>query len=111
MELNGFMNKGFMNMAANLSVALETPFLFFDENNQLLWQIGFQEEIEKALQWLQNDGREKRKTNKTDIFLTDQNPVMEAEEPYEPYNMNIAGHVQLTLVTYSEFGGVAEDDH
>ena len=53
------MNKGFMDMAANLSVALEIPFLFFDENNQLLWQIGFQEDIEKALQWLQNDGRER----------------------------------------------------
>jgi sugar diacid utilization regulator len=94
MELNGFMNKGFMDMAANLSVALEIPFLFFDENNQLLWQIGFQEDIEKALQWLQNDGRGKRKTNQPDMLLTDQ-------DPYEPYNMNIAGHVQLTLVTNS----------
>ena len=83
MELNGFMNKGFMDMAANLSVALEIPFLFFDENNQLLWQIGFQEDIEKALQWLQNDGREKRKTNQPGMLLTDQ-------DPYEPYNMNIA---------------------
>ena len=59
MELNGFMNKGFMNIAANLSVALESPFLFFDENNQLLWQIGFQEDIEKALQWQQHDWPEK----------------------------------------------------
>ena len=51
MELNGFMNKGFIRIATNLSVALETPFLFFDENNQLLWQIGSQMETEKVLQW------------------------------------------------------------
>lgn len=40
MELNGFMNKGFMNIAAGLSKALETPFLFFDENDQLLGHTG-----------------------------------------------------------------------
>ena len=72
MELNGFMNKGFMNIASNLSVALETPFLFFDANNQLLWQIGFQEDIEKALQWQQHELPE----NQPNLSLSEQNPVI-----------------------------------
>ncbi|WNS75963.1 helix-turn-helix domain-containing protein [Bacillus sp. DTU_2020_1000418_1_SI_GHA_SEK_038] len=99
MELNGFMNKGFMKIAENLSAALETPFLFFDENNQLLWQIGSEEDIEKVLQWLQNDRRDKRKANNSNISLPEDNPVMGVDEPYEQYIMNIAGQVQLTLVT------------
>ena len=95
MELNGFMNKGFMNIASNLSVALETPFLFFDANNQLLWQIGFQEDIEKALQWLQHELPE----NHSILSLSEQNRVIGGEEPYEQHKMNIAGQVQLTFVT------------
>ena len=98
MELNGFMNKGFMNIAADLSAALETPFLFFDENNQLLWQIGFQEEIEKTLQWLKESGQYNRKTNNPTLYLSEQPLAVEEEAPYERYNMNIAGQVQLTLV-------------
>jgi len=98
-ELNGFMNKGFMQIAENLSTALETPFLFFDENDQLLWQIGSEEEIEKVLQWLQSDGHEKGKTNNPNRLLPEQHAVMGMDEPYEQYIMNIAGQVQLTLVT------------
>ncbi|KAA9022901.1 PucR family transcriptional regulator [Niallia endozanthoxylica] len=98
-ELNGFMNKGIMKIAENLSAALETPFLFLDENNQLLWQIGSEEEIEKVLQWLQNAGHDKRKTTNPHTTLPEQNSVMRVDEPYEPYIMNIAGQVQLTLVT------------
>ena len=75
MELNGFMNKGFMNIATNLSVALETPFLFFDENNQLLWQIGFQEDIEKALQWSNMSCMKDQPINS----LSEQNSVNGAE--------------------------------
>ena len=101
MELNGYMNKGFMNIATNLSIALDTPFLFIDENNQLLWQIGSQIEIEKALQWIKIHMSDNRKTNNTPLLLCDQNPVMETEGPYEPYLMNIAGQVHLTLVTYA----------
>ncbi|WP_338469715.1 helix-turn-helix domain-containing protein [Niallia sp. XMNu-256] len=98
-ELNGFMNKGFMNIVTNLSLALETPFLFFDENDQLLWKIGFQEDIEKAFQWLQNNRFNNRKTNNLSPNLSEQNAVVEREDLYEPYIMNIAGQVQLTLVT------------
>ena len=88
-----------MNIAANLSVALETPFLFFDENDQLLWQIGFQEDIEKHYSGSKMSGV---KTNIThsDKLLTERNL-------YEQYNMNIAGQVQLTLVT-NKFRRVAK---
>jgi sugar diacid utilization regulator len=101
MELNGFMKKGFMNIAANLSIAIEAPLLFFDENNQLLWQIGFQEDIEKVLQWLQKELHDNRKTNNSKAFLHEQTPFIGAEEPYEKYVMDIAGQVQLTMISYA----------
>ncbi|MCQ6282024.1 CdaR family transcriptional regulator [Bacillus sp. EB600] len=69
MELNGFMKKGFMNIAANLSKALGTPFLYFDENDQLLWQT--EPEIDKQ--------------------------QLVAAKPFEKYPINIAGHIHLTL--------------
>ena len=95
MELNGFMNKGFMTIATNLSAALETPFLFYDENNQLLWQIGVQEDIERALQWRQNIRSDDH------ISIPEQASVMGEEEPFEEFLMNIAGQVHLTLVTFA----------
>ena len=101
MELNGYMNKGFLSIATNLSIALDTPFLFIDENNQLLWQIGSQMEIEKALQWITNHMSDNRKTSNTPLLLSDQNPVMETEGLFEQYLMNIAGQVHLTLVAYA----------
>lgn len=99
MELNGFRMKGFMDIATNLSAALETPFLFFEENNQLLWQIGFQKDIEQALQWRQNNRSANRRTNHPAIFLPKQNPLIGGDELYEETIMNIAGQVHLTLVT------------
>lgn len=69
MELNGFMHKGFMNIAAGLSMALVTPFLYFDENDQLLWQT----EAEN-----------------------DRQPIA-ATESFEKYPINIAGHTPITL--------------
>lgn len=101
-ELNGFMNKGFMNIASNLSTALETPFLYFDENNQLLWQIGSQIEIEKAIQWIKYNYREATAPN---LFLSAQKPVNDANQTancYEQYGINIAGQIHLILVTFGD---------
>ncbi len=69
MELNGFMHKGFMQIASGLSMALETPFLYFDENDQLLWQTG------------------------PDIGIHH----IAAGKSFEKYSINIAGHIHLTL--------------
>jgi sugar diacid utilization regulator len=73
MELKGFMNKGFMNIAAGLSKALETPLLYFDENDQLLWQTGSEIDM----------------------------PPM-ATKSFEKYPINIAGDIQLTLAASAD---------
>ncbi|MBB6446621.1 PucR family transcriptional regulator [Bacillus benzoevorans] len=103
LELNGFMNKGFMDVATNLSIALDAPFLFIDENHQLLWQIGSQKEIEKALQWLKTNAKDSGGVNQARFILSEQNLAGKTVEPYDLYLINIAGQVQLSLVTYSNF--------
>lgn len=51
-ELTGFTRKGFLQIASELADAFRTPLLYFDENNQLLWETGKEEEIKEAKRWL-----------------------------------------------------------
>ena len=47
MELNGFMNKGFMNIATNLSVALEIPFSFLMQITNSFGKLVFKKILKK----------------------------------------------------------------
>ncbi|GHH99896.1 PucR family transcriptional regulator [Neobacillus kokaensis] len=91
MELNGFMNKGFMNIAAGLSLALETPFLYLNEHDELLWQVGPEAELQKALCFLKlykkfrNNALQARSVN-------------DEAHSFEAYPINIAGQISLTLI-------------
>lgn len=73
-ELNGFMNKGFMQIAAGLSKAMETPFLFFDEKDELLWQTGLEIDMQDLL----------------------------AAKSFEKHPINISEHNYLTLVVSAQ---------
>lgn len=86
MELNGFIQKGFTKIAAELSLALGTPFIYFDENDQLLWQTGDTKEVEKALKWMKASQRKSASSKQLQPDL------------FEPYSIDVAGQLQLTLV-------------
>ncbi|MFZ7942816.1 PucR family transcriptional regulator [Neobacillus sp. 19] len=87
-ELNGFMNKGFMNITSGLSLALETPFLYLGENNQLLWQVGPEAELQKAFHWLKSYERVTKNGSSAE----------EVKHSFEPYLINIADQISLTLI-------------
>lgn len=57
-ELAGIMNEGFTAIATELAKGLETPFLYLDENNHLLWQTGTETELREANRWLNTHFRE-----------------------------------------------------
>lgn len=102
-ELNGFINKGFMNMAANLSLAFATPLLFLDENQQLLWQTGHDDEVKKALRWLtirQESERElqlHRHEDRINITTT-----VTQEKKFKQHKMNIAGQTNIYVIASAD---------
>ncbi|MBM4765346.1 helix-turn-helix domain-containing protein [Bacillus sp. B15-48] len=87
-ELSGFMNKGFMHIASNLSIAFATPMVFLDENKQLLWQTGHEAQVKNAIKWL---------TAQHELQVNQVNLVK--EQNFKQYTMNIAGQVKIYVVT------------
>lgn len=91
LELDGFYQRGFMDIATNLSMAFDTPLLFLDENKQLLWHTGSDKDIKECLQWLHAQTRG-RKANQDQAMTSDQHP-------FDQHTINVAGQIQLSLIT------------
>lgn len=99
MELNGFMERGFVNMASQLALALGTPLLYFDENNQLVWQTGEESELHEAYRWV-NTHRQELEQGESMIL-----PPVEENQQYKKsfdiYSINVAGYLMQKLVASS----------
>lgn len=96
MELYGFMERGFVDIASQLALALDTPLLYLDENNQLLWQTGEDEKLRECLRWV-NTNREKLEQG--DPLISP--PVTENEHlknSFDIYSINIAGQFNQKLI-------------
>lgn len=52
LELQGFMDKGFVHIAAEMAKALNTPLLYLDQHDKLLWQTGENKGLKAANRWL-----------------------------------------------------------
>lgn len=95
LELIGFMEKGFTNVAAEIAKAIGTSFLYLDEHDQLLWQTGQEQDLREATRWLNANRRVvENKTYSNFIVSTDQTN----ENSFEPYAINIAGIMTHTFV-------------
>lgn len=88
-ELSGFMKKGFMEIASNLSKAFATPFVFLDEGRNLLWQTGTEVDIKKVFRWLRS------------VQSHDDMNAVPNSAPFEKYPLNIAGQVELSVIISS----------
>ena len=95
MELNGFMEKGFTNVAAELAKSFNTPFLYLDEHLQLLWQTGLESEIERAVHWLQENLHKLNSNGRNRYFP-------ETSHSFDLYTINIAGVIQQTLLVSAD---------
>ncbi|WP_057773857.1 PucR family transcriptional regulator [Cytobacillus dafuensis] len=84
-ELQGFMEKGFISLASELSKGLNTPLLYFDQNEQILWQTGEKEELQEANRWF-NIHRRKLKNGE-----------------YSNLNTDVEGSFQVYTIQISEF--------
>lgn len=98
MELIGLMEKGFTNVTSEMAKAIESPFLYLNEHNQLLWQTGKEQDLRKINQWLNVNRRDvENKKYSTFIVSTDE----KSENLFTPYPINIAGKMTHTLVASS----------
>lgn len=81
-ELDGFYKRGFMNIATNLSLAFNTPFIILDENEKLLQHTGTEKELDTFFQWF-NEHKSNNKKSQQNLF--------------EQYLITSSGHKQLRL--------------
>lgn len=93
LELDGFYKRGFIDIAANLSMAFATPLLFLDENQQLLWQTGVNENDNRSLKWLQSYQQEISKNKGVKGRET-----LSSISSFELYIIDIAGQTNITLI-------------
>lgn len=95
MELIGFMEKGFTNVASEVAKAIQSPFLYLDEHTQLLWQTGKEQDLRNANRWLNANRKQvENKTFSNFILSTDE----KSEYSFDPYAINIAGLMTHTFV-------------
>ncbi|WP_042349443.1 PucR family transcriptional regulator [Bacillus massiliigorillae] len=102
MELAGFMEKGFTELASRLAKTLETPLLYLDENNQILWQVGKEEELREARRWLNTQQKELNNRQNTNVTFNNMSLAdMESKKLFEFYPINIAGLIRQNLIAIS----------
>jgi len=99
MELSGFIQKGFVNIAKELVRALDTPMLYLDSRDQLVWQEGQEDCLKEANRWLNTFYRNRKNYNT--LNSTSSNKVCKSKEEghcFKPYFINIGGLSQQTLI-------------
>ncbi len=105
MELAGFKKEGFTKLASKWAEALDTPFLYLNEEKQLLWQTGEKEEIREATRWLNANRRIIETGNylSSDVLLADN--ILETKETsdsFDLYYVNITDSKNHALVVSSD---------
>lgn len=93
-ELNGFYQRGFIEVATNLSMAFHTPLLFLDQDQNPLWHTGSNHEINKFIRWAQNQVIEKKEGSHHIPPYQD--------EPCEQITLNIAGQTEISLIVSNQ---------
>lgn len=98
LELSGFIQKGFVNIASELVRALDTPMLYLDSRNQLVWQEGKEDSLKKANRWLNVFYRNLK--NDPSLNTTSNYSGKSEEEAhfFKPYFINIGGLSKQTLI-------------
>lgn len=91
-ELYQFIDKGFIQIAEHLAAAFETPLLYLDENSQLLWQSGKENELRKARTWV--NARQKQLAKNEPVNAADNDPG----EPYDIYCIHAANLARQKLI-------------
>ncbi len=95
-ELVGSMEDGLPQLLSELGQGLGTPFLYLDENEQLLWQMGNEEELRDANRWLNVHCRELEEIKGS---LSGRGlPTRFKKEEFELYPINIAGIIRQGLL-------------
>lgn len=96
-ELAGAMSRSFPELASELARGLDTPFLYVDENNQLLWQTGSESCLREAMRWLNLHQRrfDEMKREICDNFSTN--------NEFEFYPIDIGGVLRQGIIVTSEF--------
>jgi sugar diacid utilization regulator len=92
-ELAGAMESGVTKLASELSKGLGTPFLYLNENQQLLWQTGSEMELKVAHRWLNAHLREIQGMNEDSITIS-----TNEDEGFKVYSVNIAGVLKHSLL-------------
>ncbi|MEH7501821.1 helix-turn-helix domain-containing protein [Neobacillus drentensis] len=93
MELQGCMEKGFIHLATEMSKALNTPLLYLDQNDQLLWQTEENNNLKAAHRWL--NIQYKKCNNITEKMI-------ETEVPFQAYPIQISKLNNHTLIVSSQ---------
>lgn len=88
-ELQGFLEKGFVGLATEISIALNTPLLYLDQNNQLLWQTGEHNNLQEAQRWFNTY------YHKRDNCLT---RMIETENSFQAYPIQISEFNNQALI-------------
>ncbi|WP_066249037.1 PucR family transcriptional regulator [Neobacillus drentensis] len=87
-EIQGFMAKGSIHVAAEMSKALNTPFLYLDQNEQLLWQTGENSDLQAANRWLYNHYKKETTPKK----------MTKSESPFQAYPIQISESIDHALI-------------
>lgn len=101
-ELNGLMEKGFAKVASELAVAVQTPLIFLNENNEINWQTGDPSDLDEANHWIQTQLNKSKIKNVSSTRCYPMSSKIEDLNPYELYTINIAGKTNQTLVTHAD---------
>lgn len=92
-ELQGFMEKGFSHLATEMSKALNTPLLYLDENDQLLWQTEGNHTLQDAHRWLNTHYKKRHNFAEKTI---------DTDSPYQAYPIQITELHNHTLIVSSQ---------
>lgn len=103
-ELAGTMEHGFIKLASELSKGLETPFLYLDESNQLLWHFGKEDELRQANRWLNCHRKDLENGAYTNLNTICKNKgiLNKNNSEFELYSINIGGYMNHTIIASSQ---------
>lgn len=70
-ELAGTMECGFAHLATEIAKGIGTPFLYLDQNQQVIWQTGSETDLREANRWLNTHLRDLDKVDGFELYVID----------------------------------------
>lgn len=98
LEIEGFQQRGFINIAINLARGLAIPLVFLDENKKVLWNTGREELVDDCLRWIEEEDDNKFQDS-SKIGKVNANEIL---YPYIRFPLNIGSETQLFLISSAE---------